>query len=145
MKQEVDLILSRYALDSEAAVAVIEEDKSLREEADGLRKRVKDLESENKNLESQKKHTSVHRYVGMIMGAASAYLSVKDMEIEDLEKISVVAVGGALGLIPVFNYLSIALTPLAVKYGAQALENMQSARVVQRPATPMISDSSEES
>ena len=81
----------------------------------------------------------------MTAGAASAYLSVKDMEIEDWKKISVVAVGGALGLIPVFNYLSIALTPLAVKYGAQALENMQSARVVQRPATPMISDSSEES
>ena len=145
LKQEVDLILSRYALDSEAAVAVIKEDTSLRKEADGLRKRVKELESENKNLESQKKHTSVHRYVGMTAGAASAYLSVKDMEIEDWKKISAVAVGGALGMIPVFNYLSIALTPLAVKYGSRALESAQSQRVAQQPATPMLSAPSEES
>ena len=121
LKSILDRILTRYSLDSESAVAVIEEDLAARKEADDLRKRIKALESENKELESQKKHVSVHRYVGLAAGAASAYLSVKDEDVEDWVKITTVAVGGALGLVPILNYLTIAATPLIVKYGASKL------------------------
>ncbi len=120
LKEDVDRTLSRYSLDSEAAVEVIKQDSTLRDEAVALRKKVK-------KLESQKKHTSVHRYVGLAAGAGAAYLSVHNRDdLEDWQKATVVAVGGVLGMVPVLNYLTIAATPILVSKGIEYAQSFSS-------------------
>lgn len=99
-----------------------------------VRKKVKSLENandalraENKTLESQKKHTSVHRYVGMSAGALSAYMSVRNRDdLQDWQKIGIVAAGGALGLVPILNYVTIAATPFLVSKGIEYAQRLPS-------------------
>lgn len=86
-----------------------------------------DLRKTNKALESQKKHTSVHRYVGMSAGALSAYMSVRNRDdLQDWQKIGIVAAGGALGLVPVLNYVTIAATPFLVSKGVEYAQRLPS-------------------
>lgn len=85
------------------------------------------LRKKNKEIASQAKHTSVHRYVGLAAGAASAYMSVRNRsDLEDWQKIGIVAVGGALGMVPVLNYITIAATPLLVNKGIAYAERLPS-------------------
>ena len=91
----------------------------LRAEADALRE-------ENKKLASEAKNTSVHRYVGLAAGAGSAYLAVKDTDLEDWQKMAAVVAGGVFGMIPIFNYVTIAAAPLAVKYGVEFAKSRRS-------------------
>ena len=102
-------------------------DRSIDESAIGSSKnnQISDLEkvnatlrAKNKKLASEAKKTSVHRYVGLTAGAASAYMSVRNRsDLEDWQKIGIVAVGGALGMVPLLNYLTIAATPILVDRG----------------------------
>lgn len=132
LKVSLDQILAGYALDSESAVEVIRESETFRKDAEALRVVNRRLKAQNEALKSEANHTSVHRYVGLTAGAASAYLSVRSTDMEDWQKIGVVALGGVLGMVPILNYFTIASTPLAVHYGAEYLKNRESS-VVRSP------------
>lgn len=84
------------------------------------------LRSENAELAGKAKHATAHRVVGALAGAGSAYLAVKDQDLEDWQKMLSVAVGGVLGMIPIVNYVTIAAAPVIVDQGLKLARGRRS-------------------
>lgn len=121
VNEAVPLVISHFAhyaalAGDENMLAQLQADLSaLKATNTDLRKKAKELAKK-----------SAHRYAGLTAGAISAYLSVRNSDLEDWQKISIVALGGALGMVPTLNYFTIAGTPLAVKYGQEYLRSRRS-------------------
>lgn len=100
--------------------------KAVAEQVKTLKTSNAQLRAENAELAGKAKHATLHRAVGALAGAGSAYLAVRDQDLEDWQKMLSVAVGGVLGMIPIVNYVTIAAAPVIVDQGLKLARGRRS-------------------
>lgn len=121
---EASVTSMQTLLDNTRAEAT-KEKKRLSDEKSLLELRIKDIDSQIATLEKRAKADATlsrnQKIVSVAAGMGSALYAVTKSDnatrLTNTEKAAVVAVGGALALIPYFRFISIAATPYAVSKG----------------------------